>query len=149
MRGPQLRGIMHTLLQQKRQWVSQGNLARHVAGAAVGTAAAFLPSFILMLGLLPIFERVRALTWMRAAMRGIGPAVIGVLAVSLLRLAPHAIPDAFAAVVFAATIFVLLYWRVGAMKAMLAGALLGVVRSRWSSVHALRSIFSAGVGTRF
>src|SRR5262245_65374480 len=102
-----------------------------------------------MLGLLPIVDRVRRLVWMRAAMRGIGPAVIGVMAVSLLRLAPHAIPDAFAAVAFAATIIALLYWRVGAMKIMLAGALLGVLRSRWSSLQAVRSALSAGVGSRF
>src|SRR5207249_11045238 len=55
-----------------------------IAGAAVGAATAFLPSFVLMLAVLPVFDRVRTLVWMRAAMRGIGPAVIGVLAVSLL-----------------------------------------------------------------
>src|SRR5262245_42896146 len=102
-----------------------------------------------MLGLLPIVDRVRRLVWMRAAMRGIGPAVIGVLAVSLLRLAPHAIPDAFAAVVFGVSIATLLYWRVGAMKIMLGGALLGVLLSRWSTLHAVRSTLSAGAGTRF
>src|SRR5262249_39349266 len=42
-----------------------------LAGAVVGAAAAFLPSFVLMLALLPVFERVRALGWARAAMRGI------------------------------------------------------------------------------
>ena len=118
-----------------------------LTGAAVGAAAAFLPSFVLMLGLLPAFDGVRRQTWMRAAMRGIGPAVIGVLAVSLLRLAPHAMPDAFAVVLFAAAIATLLYWRIGAMKAMLAGALLGVLRSRWP-LRAVRSVLSAGVAAR-
>jgi chromate transporter len=100
------------------------------AGAAVGAAAIFLPSFILMLSLLPIFDRVRKLLWMKAALKGIGPAVIGVLAVSLAQMAPHAVPDYFAMVIFAGTILVLLVWRITAVKVMLGGALLGLMRDR-------------------
>src|SRR5881398_109404 len=48
-----------------------------VAGAAVAAAAAFLPSFILMLAVLPVLERVRKLAWTRAVMKGMGPAEIG------------------------------------------------------------------------
>jgi len=119
-----------------------------ITGAAVGAAAAFVPSFVLMLALLPVFDRVRTLVWMRAAMRGIGPAVIGVLAVSLLRLAPHALPDPFAVVLLGATVIALLSWRVGTIKLMLAGSVLGMLRSRWSSLHVLRSALSASLGTR-
>jgi chromate transporter len=51
-----------------------------MAGAMVAAAAIFLPSFILMLSVLPMFERVRTLVWTKAAMRGIGPgAALGVL----------------------------------------------------------------------
>jgi chromate transporter len=56
-----------------------------VAGAMTAAATSFLPSFILMLGVLPVFERVRALAWTRAVMKGVGPAVIGVLAVFLVK----------------------------------------------------------------
>jgi chromate transporter len=101
-----------------------------VAGAAVAAGAAFLPSFIIMLAVLPMLDRVRRLTWARAVMRGMGPAVIGVLPVALARLAPHAVPDVFAAVVLVATVVVLLAWRVGTLKLMVAGAVLGVVRAR-------------------
>ncbi|MCX7156228.1 MAG: chromate efflux transporter [Rhodocyclales bacterium] len=101
-----------------------------VAGALVGAAAIFLPSFILMLSLLPMFEHMRKLAWMKAAMRGISPAVTGVLIVSLIQMAPHAAPDMFAASVFVATALILLIWRVGAIKLMLGGALLGTLRDR-------------------
>ncbi|HEV8472063.1 MAG TPA: chromate efflux transporter [Methylomirabilota bacterium] len=101
-----------------------------VGGAAVAAAAAFLPSFVLMLALLPVLDRVRALRWTKAALKGMGPAVIGLLAVSLLRLAPHAVPDAFAAATLVATVAALTLWRVGAMKLVACGALLGVLRSR-------------------
>src|SRR6185503_18997990 len=100
-----------------------------VAGAAVAAAAAFLPSFVLMLALLPALDRVRRWTWTRAALRGMGPAVIGVLAVSLGRLAPHAVPDPFAALLFVVTVGALVAWRVGAIPLMLSGGAAGALRT--------------------
>ena len=103
-----------------------------IGGAIVGSAAIFLPSFILMLSILPIYERVRKLLWMKAALKGIGSAVIGALAVSLVQMAPHAVPDHFAIVIFAATLVMLLVWRVGAIKTMLGGAMAGFLRDRFA-----------------
>lgn len=100
-----------------------------IAGAAVAATAAFLPSFIIMLVILPVLDRVRRLAWMRAVMKGMGPAVIGVLAVSLIRLAPAALPDPFAIVILAATVIALTVLRIGAFKLMIVGAALGVLRS--------------------
>jgi len=106
-----------------------------VAGAAVAAAAAFLPSFILMLAVLPVLERVRKLAWTRAVMKGMGPAVIGVLAVSLFRIAPYALPDPFAIAMLVATVIALSVSRIGALRLMLAGSVLGVLRSRlWARV---------------
>jgi chromate transporter len=65
------------------------------AGATVAACAIFLPSFLLMLAILPFLERVRALAWVKAAMRGIAPAVVGTIAVTVVHLLPHAAPDAF------------------------------------------------------
>ena len=105
-----------------------------IAGAGVGAAAAFLPSFVMMLAILPAFDRVRKLVWTRAALRGIAPAVIGILAVSLVRLAPHALPDAFAIVTLVATVLVLMVWRVATLEVMLLGAGLGIGRNRLLSI---------------
>lgn len=109
-----------------------------LAGAAVAAAAIFLPAFVLMLTILPAFERARKLLWTKAAMKGIGPAVIGVLAVSLLRMAPHALPDAIAAGLFVGTVAAMLAWRVGAIKLVVLGALLGAVRERLLSLPGIR-----------
>ena len=100
-----------------------------IAGAAVAATAAFLPSFIIMLIILPVLDRVRKLAWMRAVMKGMGPAVIGVLAVSLIRLAPAALPDPFAIMILAATLLALMVFRSGVFRLMIAGAALGVLRS--------------------
>jgi chromate transporter len=110
-----------------------------LAGAAVAAGAIFLPSFILTLSVLPMFERVRALVWTRAAMNGVGPAVLGVMAVSLVRMAPHALPDPLAVAMLIGTVTALLAWRTGAMKLMLAGAALGVLRSRLLSLPGVRA----------
>src|SRR5262245_42573478 len=100
-----------------------------IAGAAVAAGAAFLPSFVIMLVVLPVLDRGLKLAWMRAVMRGMGPAVIGVLGVSIVRLAPAALPDWFAVVILAATLVGLLTWQIGAFRLMVAGALLGLLRS--------------------
>ncbi len=111
-----------------------------IAGAVVAATAIFLPSFLLMLSMLPMFERVRTLLWTKAAMKGIGPAVIGVMAVSLVKMAPHALPDPFAIVILIGTLIALLGWRIGAIKLVMAGAVLGVLRSRLLSLPGVRAI---------
>ena len=110
-----------------------------VSGALVGAAGIFAPSFILMLSLLPVFERVRRLAWTRSAMKGIGPAVIGVLGVSLVQMAPHAVPDSVAVVVFIGTVTAMLAWQVSAIKLMATGALVGVLQNRVRSIAAMRT----------
>jgi len=98
-----------------------------VAGAAVATFAIFLPSFILMLSILPMLERVRRLAWIKAAMRGISPAVIGTIAVAILQLAPHAAPDIFTAVVLVLTVLAMLAWRLPVLPSLLCGGLIGIL----------------------
>lgn len=98
-----------------------------IAGAAVATFAIFLPSFILMLSILPVLERVRHLAWIKAAMRGISPAVIGTIAVAIFQLAPHAAPDAFTAAALVLTVPALLAWRLPVLPTLAAGALAGIL----------------------
>ena len=100
-------------------------------GAAVAACAIFLPSFVLMHSILPVLDRVRSLAWVRAAMRGISPAVVGAISVSVLQLAPHAAPDAFTAALLGLTVLGLLAWRLPALPVVACGGLLGIiVRSR-------------------
>ena len=101
-----------------------------VAGAAVAATAAFLPSFVIMLAILPVLDRVRQLACVKAVMRGMGPAVIGVLAVSLIRLSPAAVPDPLALAILIGTLAAAMALRVGAFKLMFGGAAVGVLRSQ-------------------
>ena len=110
-----------------------------LAGAGIAALASFLPSFIFMLAVLPIFDRVRTLGWIAAAMRGVRPAVSGMFAVTLARMAPPALPDLWAFVLLVATVIALVVWRMGAAKLMLAGAMVGVLRSRLSALRGVKA----------
>ena len=96
-----------------------------IAGASAGALAIFAPAFILMLSVVPVMERVRELAWIRSAMRAIGAAVIGVISVSLVQMAPHAVPDAFTASLSLLTVTAMLTWKIGPLPLMLGGALAG------------------------
>jgi chromate transporter len=102
-----------------------------IGGAIVAATAAFLPSFVIMLAILPVLDRVRQMAWVRATMKGMAPAVFGVLAVSLIRLSPAAVPDPFALLILIGTIAATLALRVGVFKVMIGGAVLGVLRSQF------------------
>jgi len=64
---------------------------------------------------------------MRATLKGVVPAVIGVLVVALGGLLPAAVTDIFTALIVIATVMVLHVWRVGPLPPMLAGAAAGFV----------------------
>lgn len=100
-----------------------------LAGAVVAAIAIFLPSFVMMFALLPMFERVLAITWARAAMQGMMSAVIGVIAVTLTRLAPHAVVDPFSGLLFVGATAALI-WRAAPVPMVAGGAVLGIVRRR-------------------
>jgi len=54
-----------------------------VAGAALATAAIFLPGGLLVLGALPFWDALRRQPWMRRALGGINAAVVGLLLAAL------------------------------------------------------------------
>jgi chromate transporter len=97
------------------------------AGAAVAGSAIFLPSFLMMLSVLPLLRKLKELQWLRAFMRGVGPAVIGALAVSLVQMAPHAAPDVFTWVLLALTIGIILLRNVGPLPIMAGGGAIGLL----------------------
>ncbi|HEY5866807.1 MAG TPA: chromate efflux transporter [Candidatus Tectomicrobia bacterium] len=96
-------------------------------GAVVAVAAVYLPSFTLMLTVLPMLERITRLAWMQAALQGIGPAVIGMTAVAVLRMLPAALPDLLTGVVAVGTVVAMGLWHLSPLPLITGGAALGVV----------------------
>lgn len=108
-------------------------------GAMVGGFSIFLPSFILMLSVLPLLKRFKDMLWIKAAMRGVSAAVIGVIAVSLLQMAPHAAPDAFTMLLVVLTVAAMLVWRSGPLPLMLGGGCIGAA-SRVLPIQRLKEL---------
>jgi chromate transporter len=115
-----------------------------LGGAIVAAAASFLPSFVLMLVLLPVFDRIRNLTWARAVMQGVVPGVIGVMAVALVRMAPHAAPDPLALAALVVAVTTLIMGRVAPLKAMLGGSVFGILRDRVCDLPGVRPVLCMG-----
>ena len=111
-----------------------------IPGALVGQLAIYVPTFALILSILPVLARFRDILWIKAAMRGIGAAVIGVIAISLLHLAPYAMPDVFTAVLFGLTVLVMLAYSLRPLRLVMAGALAGIL-SGSRPLQRLREIF--------
>ena len=97
-----------------------------IPGALAGQVAIYVPSFALMLSVLPAIARFRDILWIRAAMRGVGAGVIGVISVSLLNLVAFAAPDAFTATLLGLTVAVMLAYSLGALPLIVGGALAGI-----------------------
>jgi chromate transporter len=103
-----------------------GYKAAGIAGGVISACAIFLPAFVLMLSILPALNRFRNVQWIRAAMKGATPAVVGVLAVSLFKLIPHAAPDGFTLLVLVLSVAVMMLWRLPPLQLILGGALAGI-----------------------
>jgi chromate transporter len=104
-----------------------------VWGAVVAAVAVYLPSFILMLAVLPVMERITRLAWMNAALQGIGPAVVGMAAVAVIRMLHHAIPDLIIGLLAVGTVVAMGCWRLSPLPLMMGGAAVGLIlRGRFS-----------------
>ncbi len=97
-------------------------------GAAIALVSIFAPSFLLVAGTAPFWERLRRSTRMQAALAGVNAAVVGLLVAALYHpvwsdtiVAPH--DFAAALVAFVALVF----WRVPPWAVVIASAALGWV----------------------
>ncbi|MBE3558688.1 MAG: chromate efflux transporter [Ktedonobacteraceae bacterium] len=99
-------------------------------GAAIALVAIFLPSFLLVIGILPFWDRLRVLSAFQAALRGVNAAVVGILLAALYQpiwtSAVHA-PLDFVLVLVAFAL--LMVWKLPPWLVVLFSALLGGVVS--------------------
>jgi chromate transporter len=96
-------------------------------GALLAAAAVFLPSFVVMLALLPALRHLGSFDWLKAALRAIVPAVIGALAASLAQLAWNTVDDLPRLALLAGACAAILLRNVDAFPLMAIGALVGIV----------------------
>lgn len=95
--------------------------------ATVAVIAVFLPGMLLLVGVLPFWDRLRAIGGARAAIRGANAAVVGILAAALYRpLVLTGITGPLSLGIAGAALM-LLAFRVPAWVAVLVGACVGAV----------------------
>jgi len=96
--------------------------------AAVATMAIFLPGFLLVIAIMPHWQRLRAQAWAQGALAGANAAVVGILAAAFY--SPVVTNSIFSAYDFtgAATAFILLdRFRIPPWAVVLSGAVLGTL----------------------
>ena len=54
-----------------------------IAGAVIALTALFLPGFLILIGALPFWDRLRRTTWAQSAMQGANATVVGILGAAL------------------------------------------------------------------
>jgi chromate transporter len=102
-------------------------------GAAICLVALFLPSMLLLVGVLPFWARVRGLPGMAGALAGVGAAVVGLLLAALIDpIWPSAIHGPVD-IALAALVFILLRWgRLPPWAIVLGCAALGGLLTRFA-----------------
>jgi chromate transporter len=93
-----------------------------IIGALAAGFAIFLPSFVISVAVFGVLQRFRRLSWVKAALRGLAAAIIGVISIALLPMAVHAVPDLFTGILLLTATALLLYSSTGSVTLMLGGA---------------------------
>ncbi len=85
------------------------------AGAIAATAGVFTPSAVLMVVCTGLFHRIKESPMVQAVLRGVRPAVVGMIAAAVLIVGQTMVPTWISAVIFGASLISLLYFRVNAV----------------------------------
>jgi chromate transporter len=96
------------------------------AGAVVATLGIFAPPALLMVAATHGLERIKRSAVIRAALRGIRPAVVGMIFAAAFVVGKTAAPVWISAALFAGTLYALLRYRVEAVWLIPASGLLGL-----------------------
>lgn len=95
-------------------------------GAVLCLVAIFLPSFLLVIGVLPFWEQLRSYAHMQAAMRGINSAVVGLLLAAFFSpVWTSAISSSFDFSLAIIAFLLLVYWQVAPWMVVLACCVVG------------------------
>ena len=98
-----------------------------VAGGTIGLAAIFLPSFLLLAGMLPTWSSFRERPLVRAAVKGVGAAVVGLLAAAFWDPILTSGVDGAGDIAFATLLFLLLLRRLPPWAVVGTAAALGAL----------------------
>ena len=103
-----------------------GYLLYGIPGALVATLAVFSPSFMILIGVAPWFDRLRSSSWFTRAIRGILCSFVGLLFTVTIRFALN-VQWGWPHMVVAAGAFLALFFKVDLLWVILAGAAISAI----------------------
>ena len=95
-------------------------------GAAIATASIFLPSFLMVIGIVPYYDRFSSSLWFNRAVNGIFCSFVGLLASAAFHFALSMPLDIFHALTTIVA-FIALFYRVDILWVVLIGAVISVI----------------------
>jgi len=98
-----------------------------ITGAVIATLGTFLPSALMLVGLINGYEKVKANPIIQAFLGGVMPAVCGMLFVSTIFIAHTAVTGLVPAIMTVAALVLLLRLRIEPVWLIFAGAVLGLI----------------------
>ena len=108
---------------------SIGYVVGGLPGALVATFAIFLPSFVLVAALMPLFGHARRSPWSASALDGVNVAAIALMTGVTVQLGRASYLDWFAVLTGLFSFGLLLRWRVNATWLVLGGAGVGLLHA--------------------
>ena len=95
-------------------------------GAVIATLSIFLPSFLIVIGTVPYYDRFSRSPWFHRAVNGVFCSFVGLLASAVFRFALSMPPDLFH-VVMASLAFIALFYKVDILWVVIVGAAISVI----------------------
>jgi chromate transporter len=103
-----------------------GYMVYGLPGALIATVAIFLPSFLILVGVAPWFDRVRSSPWFTRAIGGILCSFVGLLLTVTIRFAMN-VPSDWSHLALAAAAFAALVFKVDILWVVLGGTAISVL----------------------
>ena len=104
-----------------------GYKVAYIWGAVVATIGIFLPPFILMIAGANLLERFKKSSEIQAAMKGIRPAVIGMIFAAFWIVGKTASPSWISLIIFLVSLFALIRWRINVVWIIPFSGLVGLL----------------------
>lgn len=105
-----------------------GTMISGIGGAVIALLGIFTPAFLLIVGVIPYWDRLRQIKKVKTALIGVNAAVVGILLAALYNpLWTNAIIDAKSFAVAAALFVGMTFWRLPAWGVVILGTLGGII----------------------
>jgi chromate transporter len=108
-----------------------GYILGGLKGAILATLGIFLPSFIFVAISNPIIPRLRNSPWTSALLDGVNAASLGLMAAVTFQLGRESLMDIFTLLLAAASLILLLRYKLNSTWLILAGAIIGLLSLLW------------------